>query len=321
MNKIIPSTKLKVVTVHKLWDTVCMRKYFWHRVMNLEPRYINMNFWYGGVLGAGWEAALQGRKPAQIKLAMRRESKKRTSRHALSSEDHMEIDFQLQLIWLFIEGAMKQRRQDFDFSKMKVTTPQQKVSYQLEDSDVIFCGTNDGLGVYRNGECMFENKTARYVNNDYISKIAFDMQIHSYANALPNCPKKCCYCIFTKTAKKIKRSRGQTSEGFLEEIASDIKTDPRKFFILHEHIFSQRMLSQVAADVEAGAWRLSQMYDGLSGKELLNPLNWDRQSQQCLHFGACEYLMLCKNVQSWKVCERMYQMRELMYDQEEEELA
>ena len=325
MSNIIPSTKLKVITVHKLWDTVCMRRYFWTRVMNLEPKGINLNFWYGGVLGAGWEAFLSGKKSPQIQKIMAKESLRRTRRHALSPEDQAEIKFQLQLIFLFIEGVMKQRRPDFQADKFTLTHPQQIVSYPLEYSNVTFFGTNDGLGTYRGTACMFENKTARYVNNDYISKIAFDMQIHSYHNGLTKSGvaflKKCMYTIFVKTQKKIKSaSRGQTTEGFLKEIARDIDREPKKFFILHEHRFSPTVLKQVASDVEAGAWRLSQMYKSLSESELLNPENWDRQSQQCLHFGACPFLILCKNIKGWRACERLFQQREMLYKEEKDEL-
>ncbi|GAG16754.1 unnamed protein product, partial [marine sediment metagenome] len=120
----------------------------------------------------------------------------------------------------------------------------------------------------------------------------------------------------------IKRdSRGQTSEGFLKEVQRDIENDPKQFYILVDHPFSTRMLQQVANDVEAAAWRLTQMYKHSSEKEILNPANWDRQGSLCLHYGACEYLMLCKNIQSWKVCERLFQQREMLYEAEEEELA
>ena len=325
MSNIIPSTKLKVITVHKLWDTTCMRCYFWTRIMNFESKRINMNFWYGGVLGAGWEAFLLGKTWKQIVKVMNQESLKRSRRHILTPEDMAEMVFQMQLISLFIKAAMQQRRNDFFANKMHMTESQQVVTYPLEYSDVTYCGTNEGLGTYRNNNCMYEIKTAGYVNNDYLSKIAFDMQIHAYHNALVksgySAPKRCQYLIFVKTKKKIKRaSQGQTSEMFLREIERDIAADPKHFFINHEHRFGSAMLRQVEADIEAAAWRLSLMYDQMSEAELLNPNNWDRQSQMCLHYGACPYLMLCNNLQSWKVCERMFQQREMLYKEEKEEL-
>ena len=57
---IVPSTRLKVVSVHKLKTMTCYRKYYWRYVLNLESKAMNLNFWYGGVLGAGFEAILQG---------------------------------------------------------------------------------------------------------------------------------------------------------------------------------------------------------------------------------------------------------------------
>lgn len=323
---IVPSTKLKVITVHKCSDTLCMRRYFWHRVLNLEPKKINMNFWYGGVLGAGWEAFLLGKSWSGIHKAIGKESWKRTICHTLTPEDQAEISFQRELINLFIQAAMRQRRNDFRADKMHMDEAQQIVTYPLEYSDVTYCGTNEGLGSYRNAPCMFEIKTAGYVNNDYLSRIAFDMQIHAYHNAISrstgNAPKKCMYTIFVKTKKKIKRqSRGQTTDEFLDEIAADIETDPKHFFILHEHRFNTNALRQVAADIEAVAWRLSQMYDNMTEAELLDPANWDRQSSMCLHYGACPFLMLCNNLKSWKVCERMFQQREMLYEKEKQELA
>ena len=52
MNKITPSTKLKIVSVSKLKSVTCLRKYYWRRILNLESRNMNLAFWYGGVLAA-----------------------------------------------------------------------------------------------------------------------------------------------------------------------------------------------------------------------------------------------------------------------------
>jgi len=49
MSKIIPSTKLKVISGHKLNDMACWRYYHWRWIQNLEPKRLNLNLWYGAV--------------------------------------------------------------------------------------------------------------------------------------------------------------------------------------------------------------------------------------------------------------------------------
>ena len=319
---IIPSTKLKILTVHKLWDLVCPRKYFWRWVLNLEPKRINMNFWYGGVLGEGFENLLMGKSLKQVNKLMQKESLKRTRRHAVSPEDKANLDLNMRLIKAFIAGVVKQKRKDFDYSKMHLNECQVAIKMPLDYTDITYLGTGDGDGTYKNKPCLYELKTAKWVNNDYINRLSFDKQVHGYALGLKEqgrkCASRCTYCIFRKPQKRLKR--GQSVDSFVDEIKLDLIARPEFYYILHEWPFGAATLRQVKADIEAAAWRLSLFYQKLSEKELLDPSNWDRQDGQCLYYGACEYLPLCSHLQAWRVYERLYQQRELMYEEEKSEL-
>jgi len=322
MNEIIPSTKLKIVTVHKLWDMTCLRQYFWRHVLNLEPAKINLAFHYGGVLGAGFEALLLGKTLRQSLKAVDVESRKRCSRHRLTFDDSEEIKIQNSLIRLFIEATHRVPHPKFNTRKMHMTESQVKVKFRLKRSPIWFLGTLDGLGDYRKREVMFETKTARFVNNDYISVLSYDKQIHSYALGRrkmgQSSPASCCYCIFRKVQKKIKR--GQTIEEFVDEIERDLSERADWYFIMHSQTLKRPVLRDTELDIERAAQRLSRIYKELPGDELLKFENWDKQDKQCLNYGACPYLVLCRNPRNWQLSAGLFQQRQMLYEEEEREL-
>jgi len=315
MTKIRPSTKLKVVSIHKLKSMTCLRKYFWRWVLNLEPRLINTNFWYGGVLGAGFESLLLGKNPEK---AMNTESKRRLSKHLVEGTLEDEIRLQRRLISAFIAQAKKHP----DVKRMKLGRTQEKFAVTLKDSELLFCGTPDAEGTYRRRPMLFEIKTAGQVNAAYLDSLAFDKQVHGYTYARRLRKKsvlpECCYCIFRKPQKRIKR--GQTIDEFVEEIKKDLAKRPEFYFIFHKFRLGHLTVSEVGADIERLASILKGLYEAMSENEILDPHNWPKQESKCFDYRGCEYLQLCKNPRRWELYLRFFQQREMLYEKEKQEL-
>lgn len=318
MNKIIPSTKLRMVSVHKLKSLPCLRKYFWRRVLNLESRNMNLNFWYGGVLAAGFEALLMGK---DYKKALKVEDKKRCSRHVTTGDIEDEMRLQRRLILAYIEQAKKLPA----VRKMKLNRTQASFKVRLKKSKLWFLGTPDGEGTYANVPTLFENKTAGQVNNAYIRALSFDKQVHGYgyAHRLEGKPalSQCCYCIFRKPQKHIKR--GQTIDQFVEEIRLDL-ADPKRrsfYYIFHKFHLGRNTVSEVGEDIETLACILKDRYTTLKTESaILNPHNWPKQEDKCHDYKGCEFLQLCENPKRWKLYLRLFQQREMMYSEERKEL-
>jgi len=138
VNNIIPSTKLKCVSVHKMADFACPRKYFWRRVLNLQSKNLNMNFWYGSVLGAGFEAILLGKK--NWKQLMKKESIA-----SLKGYDTSKLTEEIDLQYRLIEGILEQAKVQAKQYGMSLTKSQVPVKTKLK-CGVVYCGTEDGEG-------------------------------------------------------------------------------------------------------------------------------------------------------------------------------
>lgn len=316
MNKIIPSTKLKMVSVSKLKSMTCLRKYFWSRILNLESRNINLNFWYGGVLGAGFEALLMGK---DYKKAMKVEDKRRCSIHITTGDIEDEMRLQRRLILAYIEQAKELP----EVKKMKLKRTQQKLKVRLRKSKLWFCGTPDADGLYAKVPTLFENKTAGKVNSSYIAALAFDKQPNGYAYAkrLLGEPalSQCCYCIFHKPQKVVKRN--QTIDQFVAEITQDLKDRPKFYYIFHKFRLGRNTIAEVGHDIETLACILKDRYKTLGTDEkLLNPHNWPKQEDKCHDYKGCEFLQLCKYPKKWQLYLRLYQQREMLYEEEKNEL-
>lgn len=316
MNEIIPSTKLKVISIHKLGSTSCWRKYFWNYVLNLVPRKINFNFFYGGVLHAGFEALVMKGLKAAYK-AITKESIIRWQCSTLTNDDQEELKLQFEIIKAILTEASKQ-----SFIKdMKMLYSERQLKCKIPGTNLIFCGTEDGSGTYKNKPASYEIKTASRIYNAFFTALSFDPQIHGYAWAKKQNKEKlanqCAYCIFRKSAKRIKR--GQTADGFVREIKQDLKDRPDWYFIIHRQTLGKTTIEKTGKNIISFAQWLQRIYD-VPKKELLDPDYWPCNSKECLSFGACPYLMLCKNLPKWKLYKRFYQQREMLYSEEREEL-
>jgi len=310
--------------VHKLYDVTCWRKYFWRWIMNLEPKKMNFNFWYGGVLHVGFETLLLKGLRAALK-AMQKESKRRCSRRTLTPDDLEEITIQLSLLNVIVEAAS---RQPF-IKNMELEWAERQLKCEIPETDVIFCTTIDGGGRYKTRRCNYEIKTATRVNNDFFTALAFDQQIHSHAwTQRMNKQKiisRCVYCVFRKTTKRIKKS--QSSDGFIREIKQDLKDRPNFYFGGDEsrptfpyiQTLGKHSVEQAGRTIIRYAKMLNQLYD-TTRNNLLNPDYWPGNDRQCLSYGACPYLLLCRNLVKWKLYTRLYQQREMLYEEERKEL-
>ncbi len=323
---IIPSTKFKVITVHKLWDISCLRKYFWYRVMNFAPKGMNFNFWYGGVFHVGFQSLLLGHKWPRIRKDMRAESRRRLEQHTLTVEIQSELALQFDLLCVFLQAAMKHPAVE----KMRMVAVEKQVSYKIDNVPGIkYCGSVDGDGFYKDKPCIFEIKTATQVTPSYFKALDVDQQVHSYALGMRKLGKprdKCCYCVFRKTQKRIKK--GQTPDDFVAEIKKDVDARPNFYFGGDENkatfpyplTLGKHSIDDAKNSIEAGAWLLNQIYTNLTPKALLQPESWPKNTRNCFNYGQCGYFALCHNLKRWKLYSRFYQQREIMYPEEEKEL-
>lgn len=319
MNKIIPSTQLKVISVSRLCHTTCWRYYFWRWIRNLEPKKLNLNLWYGSVLGAGFEQMLLDGKYNSRKIAktLKNTSKETMEDHIVDRDDIEEMQIQMRLITVILEGAAKQSF----FKDMKMKAHQVKVSYEVMP-DIHFCGVLDGEGTYKKKASTFEIKTASRVTSDTLAALEYDKQIYGYPIGLEktkkNYPKKCCYIIFRKTQKRVKKN--QTVDGFIEEIRQDTIKQPEFYYIVHPVTLGWNGIERVKKDIYQGTKILKLVYDSMSKKELLSPESWPKNEKQCLSYGACPYINLCRYEHMWKTYARFFKARKLFWELEKEEL-
>lgn len=327
MSKIIPSTKLRVLSVHKIWNMSCLRFYFWRWIRNLEPKSLNLNFYYGGLLGAGIEQLLKDGKYLNSKMdkVLKSESKSRSQGHVISPEDKSEMSLQYQLVKASLQGVVKRPF----FKKMKITKSQVKVSYSLTKY-IKFHGTMDGLGLYKNKPCSFEFKTATQVSHDLFTALQYDKQVYGYVAGLKllkkSYPKTCCYLIFRKTSKKVKKN--QTKDEFIQEIKADIglikaegiKPRPEFYYIHHPITLGKETAKFVQQSITASARLLETIYNSMSKRELLDPISWPCNERQCLSFGTCPFILLCKYPKRWETYAHLFRQREMLYEEEREEL-
>lgn len=317
MNKLpTPSTSLYMLTSHKLADySRCLRLYFWRWIHNLETSYVNDNFWYGALLGAGIEALLTKQN---IRAAMTSEHERFISRYHVSDQRKEDMEIKYNLILSIIDGF----RYHPKYKHIHATANQSRFSVPLQRSGLMLCGTRDLSGLYRKTNTLFEIKTASQINDGYIDTLQFDYQpgCYTYAYKLSGepCPKQCLYLIFPKPQKKLKTSRGQTVTQYIQEIHDDCHDPKRRdyYYRFIQFPITEGILHSWACDIENLACLMQDRYDQLIDENcLLDPYQWIREgfsSKACTQYG-CEYLPLCKMTPAWKANARGYQMRELRY--------
>ena len=313
-NSIIPSTKLKCVSVHKMADTTCWRKYFWRRIKNFQSKNLNMNFYYGSVLGEGFESILLGKK--NWKQLMKKESIASLKGYDTSKLTE-EIDLQYRLIEVILEQAKVQAKEH----GMLLTKSQVFVNTKLR-CGVTYCGSEDGEGVYEGKNSLYEIKTASKVNQGYLDSLKLDKQINSYCWANRNSKTKnysqCTYCIFKKPQKRLKKN--QTVDEFVEEIRQDCIDRPEMYYVWLQLSLIKPFVDSVGNSIERMAEILKIIYDNLTKEQLLDPNYWPEMETKCSDYSGCEFLPLCLHPNGWEMYLMFYKQRTMLYELEKEEL-
>ena len=273
-----------------------------------------MNFWYGSVLGEGFEAILLGKK--NWKQLMRKESVASLKGHDTSKLAE-EIDLQYRLIEVILEQA-KVLAEQHGMSLVKSQVP---VRVKLK-CGVIYCGTEDGEGVYEGSSSLYEIKTASKVNQGYLSSLKLDKQINTYCWGSRGSKTKhysqCAYCIFKKPQKRLKKN--QTVDEFVKEIAQDCIDRPEMYYEWLQLSLVKPFVDSVGRSTERMAEILKMIYDNLSKEQLLDPNYWPEMETKCSDYSGCEFLPLCLHPNNWQMYLRFYKQRTMLYELEEEEL-
>ena len=308
MNNIIPSTKLNMVSTHKLLDTTCLRNFYWRRVLNLESNKLNLNFWYGSVSGAGIEALL---REEDWREAIAQEDVRSRGSYV---RDDIELDLQLRLI----EASLEAVEELPIIKRMKLNKAQLKFAIPLK-CGIKFCGTLDGMGTFDKIPHMFEFKTAKQLKKNYKEVLLFDKQINGYAMArrLAGEPLgKCRYCIL----KKCNRRLGKKSfNEFVEQWRKDLRDPKREEFVWESISLGQTTVDEVWFDIEQKAEDLKEKFDR-AGDKLLDPHYWPKEDSQCGNWSGCEFMPLCRNPSNWEIYLRTYKQRKMLYKEERTEL-
>ena len=347
INKIPHSTDLKLITVHKTMDALTCPRYYYNRwICNLEPKWLNLAFWYGSVAGEGAESLMRGKSWKYAQRMMQKESKRYTDRYQIREEDKEKMILQRGVIDAMLRAFVEQP----SFQTFKIDDSQSSFAVRLKQSGLLFVGTKDGDGLVEDKPCMFELKNFKTIpkRDDLRSDLAKNIQVNGYCYASRLSENKyvemCQYMIFRKTSKKMKQGgrlwktkcrfinsdgevseeaietrRPQTVEQYVGEIAADIYREPEKFFVFEQVNLVKQRVSEIGFDIEATASDLLAKYQRL-GSDVIDSHNWPR-SEACSNYSGCEFRRLCDDPSRRRLYLRDFQMRELRYEQEHDELV
>ena len=169
---VIPSTKLKVMGVHKLQDHMtCARMYFWKWIYNLISVKPNYNFWFGSMAHCGAEELNKGTSEVKRNALIRKTANRALTPFGVDPTVDVELSTQIEIVILLVKHleiflkTVKGRTR---------TNPknEQRFKIRLNNSDVWLVGTLDSYDVSKSKIItMEEYKTALQVNNFYFQKI------------------------------------------------------------------------------------------------------------------------------------------------------
>ena len=325
--EVTPSTKLCTVNVHKIQDKMtCDRMYFWKWVLNLVPKRMSLPFWFGTVMHRGNEELAFDKKPGsnacvkKMEKIMRAESKSIISKYSLEAEVNEEVEVQLEIAVLMMKVYVELYKDAFkDFKTTKTEIAFRK---PLKKSPVIFLGRLDAIGTYLGMPAIKEYKTASRVNNEYFQRLLFDKQLNGYAighkKITGEYPQVCPYTVFHKPAIKVRQN--ESVPEFLMRLEEDLHLRQDWYYIKQDVRFKKKAIRATQEDIEWAVFDLYAKYGFLSKEQVLNPFNWPRNDAACFNYGICPYFFLCKNCDMYKLYLSLYQMREIRYDEENEEL-
>ncbi len=320
--QIHPSTKLLTVSVSKLESTSCERYYFWQWVLNLTPRKLNIPLWFGSVTHAAFDAIAKPKLHKKIYNIMDEASRTELSKYALVADDNAEIQLQLEIAKTIIKVYLKEYSNKITFlHDIQTEVP---FATKLKKSPVTYEGTIDAYGTRGSKIILTERKTARIINNVFFALLKFDLQINGYAHAIKSeiLGKYPTYCEYTAFRKpQIRVNKNESVPQFMERLEADLHTRKEWYYVTFKHIFGKRSIIEAVNDIERMTKDLHLKYTRLTEAQLLNPYYWPRRRSHCLWYGACPYIILCKNCEKYPLYLKLFQQRELRYDIEHEELS
>lgn len=317
-----PSTKLICVNVHKLKDLqTCNRKYFWKWVMNLEPTKMSLPFWFGSMVHTAMEYYVQGVKYKELCKLIDKHSKLFIGRYALAPEMAEELALQLRIIKTIIKVYIQLFSKKLDKHETLATEESFKVS--LNKTPVKLLGTIDWRGIYKDLAAIKEYKTASRVNAEYFQRLKFDKQLNLYAighRALTGkLPGICPYTVFRKPG--ISCRMNETPDQFIARLEEDLHVRADWYYLQEDIRFSKHQVEAILDDVEWLVFDLFCKYETLSEEQVISPCNWPRNDEACFQYGVCEYFCLCQNVSAFQTFLPLFQMREIRYEEEKQELS
>ncbi len=319
---IYPSTKLITVSSSKLGSLSCDRYYFWMWVLNLVPRKLNLPLWFGAVMHAAFETMVKTKNIKKIIKAMDAKSKEELSKYALVAGDDAEIQLQLQIAKIIIKVYIEEHVNKIHLlDDIQTEVP---FATKLKESPVIYEGTVDAFGTKQSKIRLIERKTAKTISQDLFGLLKFDVQINGYANAIKSeilgkYPAQCDYTAFRKP--QIRVTKNETVKAFLKRLEKDLHTRKDWYYVTYEHKFGKNSIAEVLTDIEQITLNLYLRYQRLTTKQIIDPHYWPRRRSHCLWYGACPYIILCKNCHKYPLYLRLYQQRELRYKLEHKELS
>ncbi len=317
-----PSIKLLTVSSSKLADTSCDRYYFWMWVLNLAPKKLSIPLWFGTVMHAAFDALVKPKLHKRIYRIMDAASKEEISKHALVAEDSSEIQLQLDIAKTIIKVYLDEFASKITF----LDNIQTEVTFatKLAESPVIYEGTIDAFGTKGSKIILVERKTARIVNDILFALLKFDPQINGYAHAIKHeilgkYPSRCDYTAFRKP--QIRVNKNESVAKFITRLEADLHKRKDWYYMTFKHNFGQRSITEAMTDIEQNTAELHLKYKRLTTKQLLSPYSWPRRRSHCLWYGACPYIILCKNCEKYHLYSKLFQPRELRYKLEHDELS
>lgn len=318
---IIPSTKLKVVNVHKIQDHMdCKRLYFWKWVLNIVPKKLSLPFWFGTMVHIGHEILVNGGSINKMRKIMQKEDRKWRKKYTTDVDLIEEMDIQFEVAYLMLKVYFDLFRAKF--KRFKILGTETKFRVRLKKSSVWFVGILDVHGLIGKNPALQEIKTAARVDDDYFRKLRFDKQINGYAIGHKDITKKfptiCPYTVFKKPGIRVRQN--ETVKEFLKRLEIDLYERKDFYYIEHNFAFGKQAVQDVMNDIECETFDMICKYDFLEKEELLNPECWARNDGNCLAFGACPYLMLCHNSKKYRLYFRFFMMRDIRHEGEELEL-
>lgn len=336
--KIIPSDKLKCLSVHKMQSLSCWRRYYLMFIRNLQSRRINLNFWLGGVLHVGWQYRLLGFEPDEIEAAMRRESLSRQRGYEILPEDQIEMQWQFDLVRAWLLAGWRTRHVHWRPDRLALEESEVKITWPVPGHpEVLFCSSLDGVGTYMGKPIILEIKTARTVNLEYFITKELDAQPVSYCLGHKQAlgpVSQVLYMVFRKPGIRLRKT--ETSREFFDRICDDMtevthdkkgaikKNGPEWYFQSNLVPIGKNKIAAQSKSIQATTEILLDRYAKLTKRGTLHDIHeWPiEDTAQCDAFNQpCCFKELCRRGGNIDTFLPNYTQRECLYAEEKKELA